>query len=1046
MWSQQEAAILLNGYMESLRGELPRSHIIMQVSADLRKMVVNNGFEMDDIFRNVSGITFQMMSMESAYCGRTITKPATQLFKDTVKLYNESNEEYERLLKEARTVIDGKLNYKNSFALWLSKTTSNAQINMLLNSCNIIEEYCLKLNILRAPLFESMDLGIIKSVHKTVSQNRLFRIVNRKQMKHIDRVMAYLLRYIQEGNIDRNVSMFTSTTTTEPIAVEKQQETPMPYIRTDQDRRMLEKYPLAYKRIFFALSENKERSVTITNLYERINHIARCADIEDILDNVSWSICEKSRYRFSEEISRHNESNEVTAASSKLEDMRNASDFIFVDFKNIGDYSHTKPISISYYNNRITNLASWTDAYVKLVARLYDDYSNIIPVGKSFSGSGRVDFGNRELARIMTAPKPIYMQMYLETNLSATNIVVKIKALLDICKVDYENVVVEYQKKSKVVARTWVATTQNSAIYSGIIDRNSFMAFLREHERMADATCRSYVSAISTAERFAKEHRFEYCKLFTSDWREAKATMDALFSDSVFINYNNQQHNRFRAAMNKLLVFLSTNPASIAPNGIPVGSTVQPIVDEKFLNVLMQNFRKGFRLGSPIELRKFKRCYEQMYEVVLEEDDATIERKICSCGIRFEDKAFVPQAMLGEDTRKRLFAYIGKSFDEGKTALYYQALFNEFSEEFLDYFIYSADMLKEYLSYMLKDEYFFGRSYLSKEADAMADPIDELRTCLKEYVAPMTYDVIFENLPHIPQHRIKQILATYGEFVNNGRGKYFHVSAVHFSDEELDNIAGIITVAIENKDFLSGNELIDAIKSKYPYIYDKNNSFSVIGLRDAIKYHLCRKFSFSGNIISRIDSCLTMSDVFADYCRSRGSFTVEELRLFADELGTVIYFEPVYENALRISHDQFVSEKRALFNVPETDSVLDRFCVRDYVSIPKVCSFSLFPNAGFTWNEFLLESYVAKYSDNYVLFHTGFNADSCVGAIAKKSAGFESFDDCIIEILAGSDITLKKQDALQFLYAEGYIAQRRLSNIEELLIKATAQRNRKEAN
>ena len=182
-----------------------------------------------------------------------------------------------------------------------------------------------------------------------------------------------------------------------------------------------------------------------------------------------------------------------------------------------------------------------------------------------------------------------------------------------------------------------------------------------------------------------------------------------------------------------------------------------------------------------------------------------------------------------------------------------------------------------------------------------------------------------------------------------GAESIFHVSAVHFSDEEMDNIAEIIAAAIEEKQFLSGNELVAAIQSKYPYTYEKNSAFSVVGLRDAIKYHLSNKFSFSGNIISKLGSSLTMSDVFADYCQSRDSFTLDELNVLANELGTVIYFDPVYENSLRINHDRFVSKKRAHFLVTETDDALDRFCTGDYISIGKISGFSLFPNAGFPW-------------------------------------------------------------------------------------------------
>ncbi len=1064
-WSRQEAVILLDGYIGTLKGDLPRLRVIKRVSADLRKMAINKGMEIDDIFRNENGIFFQMQSMESAYCGRTVMKPATLLFTEIVTLYYENRGEYEKLLKEARIMIEGKLNYKETFSSWLAETMPAIQIKAVLASCETIEQFCLKLKVLKAPLFETTDLDILKSTHKTVSQNKIFRIVNKKQLKQIDAAMFCLLKYVREDNIEKGNA---KTASAQDISAPKQPETqivpekpqkaaenaPEPYVRTEQDRRLIAKYPLVYKRIFSVLREMFERGqggTTIADLYERINHIARCADIEDILDNVSWSVCKNKQYAFSEEIVQHDEqmNSQVCTANSEPVTFEQVS--CIIDFDAIDDLTYTKPVSLCYSGEAVVGFSSWAGLYVAFFSKLYPDYSHLLKSGMSFtsSGTGRVELCGAGLDNEMARPKPIPgTTLYLETNISAKGIVGKIKFLLDLCQVDYKNVFIKYQKNSENTTAPGIPTSQKRTYeYWGKFDSKSFTVFLRDHEGMAPGTYRSYTSAISIAEHYAKEHHFEHHQLFTADWREAKATVDALFRDPVFIEYNDQQHNRFRAAMKKLLLFLRADNTAVATAGTDVVALPAPqlVADEKYRDVLTRNFRKGFRLGSPIELRKFKRCYEQMNEKTLDDDDATIERNIHICGILFEDKVFIPQTMLGDETRDRLFAYIQKSFIEGKTALYYQALFNEFSEDFLDYFIYNADMLKAYLSFMLGEEYFFGRSYLSRDENTTVDPIEEVRTCLKEYSAPMTYDVMFENLPHIPKQKIKQILAYNGEFVSNGRGEYFHVSSVHFSDEEMDSIAEIIDSAIEDKKFLSGNELVDAIKSKYPYTYEKNSAFSVVGLRDAIKYHLNSKFSFSGNIISRLGSSLTMSDVFAGYCRSRDSFTLDELNVLASELGTVIYFDPVYENSLRINRDCFVSKTRAHFLVTETDAALDRFCTGDYISIGKVNGFSLFPNAGFPWNEYLLEHYVAAYSEKYSLFHTGFNAGSCVGAIVKKNAGFESFNDCIVAILADSNITLKKQTALQYLCDEGYIARRIYTNIEELLIRATAHRNRKEA-
>ena len=62
----------------------------------------------------------------------------------------------------------------------------------------------------------------------------------------------------------------------------------------------------------------------------------------------------------------------------------------------------------------------------------------------------------------------------------------------------------------------------------------------------------------------------------------------------------------------------------------------------------------------------------------------------------------------------------------------------------------------------------------------------------------------------------------------------------------------------------------------------------------------------------------------------------------------------------------------------------------------------------------------------------------------KRSAGIQTFEELIVDLLANNDVELKKAPVLQFLSDHGYLARRRYGNIEALIIKANAQRNRKE--
>ena len=132
-------------------------------------------------------------------------------------------------------------------------------------------------------------------------------------------------------------------------------------------------------------------------------------------------------------------------------------------------------------------------------------------------------------------------------------------------------------------------------------------------------------------------------------------------------------------------------------------------------------------------------------------------------------------------------------------------------------------------------------------------------------------------------------------------------------------------------------------------------------------------------------------------------------------------------------------------SISETDAAIDLICTGNYISIQEVTNFGAFPYAGFPWNSYLLEHYVAEYSQKYMLLHSTYNGTECAGAIVKRSARIQSFDDFIVDLLANNDVELKKAPALQFLSDKGYLARRRYGNIESLIIKANAQRNRKDA-
>lgn len=114
-FTEYEAALLLDAYLKTLSGEKERMESVRDCSLQLRQMALNAGSEIDDIYRNVNGISFQMASMESAYQGHTIMKPATRLFTEIVFLYRNDAARYRQLLKEAKGMASAKIDNEAVF-------------------------------------------------------------------------------------------------------------------------------------------------------------------------------------------------------------------------------------------------------------------------------------------------------------------------------------------------------------------------------------------------------------------------------------------------------------------------------------------------------------------------------------------------------------------------------------------------------------------------------------------------------------------------------------------------------------------------------------------------------------------------------------------------------------------------------------------------------------------------------------------------------------------------------------------------------------------
>lgn len=429
-WDKFEAALLIETYWNIRNGKISRKEAVASLSKLLRDRVPEN--EIDETYRNENGINMRLGELDALFNdGKGGLTNTSELFREMVSMYNTDQNAFEEILKEAHD-MNGNTSIKASFKTWLSAKYPKVVFDVVCSYIKTAEEFCVKVKVLKQPLLETVEAEVLKRVYKTITENKIFRIVNKKQHQRIVEAVSWYIAFVK--------------------------------------------------------SEGE-------NLVNKGEEEKKATD-------------------------------EATKAKDSVEPVETApQESYIVDFDNLTSLAFTKPLSYTYKGTTSSVIKNWTDLYVKLFSQIYEEFGASIPVNRSFYGSGRSDFGD---GAKMTAPKQIVGNYYLETNISATDIVKKIAALMDICDIAYSDVIIRYEKRGE-------GSAEEKKNESVVVSENGFDAqfgsWLSDSEHMAPGTCRSYVSAIHVAESFASDHGYENAKIASSDWGTAMAVIAQLVID-----------------------------------------------------------------------------------------------------------------------------------------------------------------------------------------------------------------------------------------------------------------------------------------------------------------------------------------------------------------------------------------------------------------------------------------------------------------------------------------------------------------------------------
>lgn len=568
-----------------------------------------------------------------------------------------------------------------------------------------------------------------------------------------------------------------------------------------------------------------------------------------------------------------------------------------------------------------------------------------------------------------------------------------------------------------------------------LFTKDAFLNWLLNDKGMAKNSSASYSSAVKTAEEFACSNISPDSALFTADKEKIKNTINMLMQNVEFCRKNNDQHNRYFAALRKYLEFVqidfdkkaNTDKTEITPD----------IANKKEIEqTLVAHYGYGFNINSPIEMMRFKNYYSSDHGDDCGLDDTLIISAIKSLGFEFEGKVYI----IPQNAFKKIENTINENAQIGCLIIYYEEFFNQNEGWLYEAHILSCEMLKQVINqmssqYQCRASYFVLNNQKNNELETLKSELCRVwgDTVLR------TVEELCESLPYIPIDKIKYALS-YGEkFFWNSVETYANVDLFKISVDQIQLIRlNASKLCDENGSFLFEELPIADVSSE-------NFELSETALYDIVFNYLSDEFSRNGKVLSRKGEAIDATTAIIQHCRTQKSCTMSELESIMQEKTGELRYPVVIEagNAamVRVDVDQFVSDDQLQFDVVAIDVILEDVIQNEFIGLKEITTFGAFPHCGYAWNPYLLESYCRRFSKKFKYVCITPNSKNA-GVIIQKSCQL-TYHEIMAKAIARSDTPLNEKDVFEFLVSAGYMIRRQYSNMKELLEQAASIRERR---
>lgn len=451
---------------------------------------------------------------------------------------------------------------------------------------------------------------------------------------------------------------------------------------------------------------------------------------------------------------------------------------------------------------------------------------------------------------------------------------------------------------------------------------------------------------------------------------------------------------------------------------------------EKIIDIIRENFPNGIR-NDYIDTNKILRLYSSNHA------DENISREFVTSvihvnGIESSGRFY----FLTENDTKNLIKRFGESL-ERHAIIYYSVFYKKYSDIFSRMNIFSPEVLKKILQTNDSRHRYF-EDFCS--ANIMIRLENEVARFFKTTNKTLSIEDLQKNLPFVPPEKFLSIVSDTKKYLSTSTGKYISVAKIQFDEEEI--------FAAKKKIFFH----IDKKGCAEPADYDLTSNFALnpeVAPKDLLNMihekYFADSFTKSGkkffgrktvqpNVKQDLDEDKLMKLL------TRQDETDLDTLLSAGDMTTVL--SNALKITVRVSEKIFVKASRIKFDIDEIDAALTPFVQEKVIPLKAVTSFSDFPPVeGYSWNLFLLESFLRRYSRQY-RFMTQCAGNANLGAIYPRSMNFKDYFEVQLAAVVNANVPLEKVAVRNFLSEQGYRVKHFDDVCERIISRALIQRQR----